>query len=254
MKQLMNYLQSPVNSTWLTDGHNNGIEIDLGWFEGDAGAPNVPVFSPGEGNVIETGNDVGGLGQYVVTGHGYDNDWDVYAVMAHFKTVSIRVFRGEVVGRDTQIARMGATGLSNGEHVHMYIVFLRKGTVFSWSLMKKENRANILNHVFQGSGQYARGLKPMPTDWVKPVEEFKLVEFDNATGKDGLFKFTQDAHILDYPHWTKGYRKGTYKAGETVAFEGSTVFDGHTWLYYTHADGGKRFVPIMKGSQFGVFA
>ena len=166
LPQLQNFLQSPANSTWLTPGHpNSASEIDLGFFIGET--PNQDIFAMGEAMIIETGNDKNGLGHYIVQGSSYDANWDVYGIMGHFVPGSITVSRGDIVGRTTKVANMGDSGNSNGPHVHLYLVFVPKGQGFSWDYATKEdNRAHALNHVFEAPGQYARGLKKMPSNWV----------------------------------------------------------------------------------------
>lgn len=76
----------------------------------------------------------------------------------------------------------------------------------------------------------------------KPSQDLSHLEL---TPQNGLFTFTQDSHVLDYPDYSRGTRLTTYTPGEQVEYEGWCRGDGHLWLYYSK-NGQTRFVAYSK--------
>lgn len=190
------------------------------------------VASYDYGEVIYCGwDDV--FGNIVMIYHPAIDKTTLYAHLDSFI-----VSKGQHVKAQQKIATVGNTGSVNGvgygDHLHIGI---QDGK--STNLYKYDNTWHDFDTFDYQSNIIQKEKSPM-------------ILFDTSNGKDGNFTFAQDAHVLSEPNWTTGTRLTTYKAGETVLFEGMTFADNHTWLFYTK-DGAKRYVPIQKGNPFGNF-
>lgn len=73
------------------------------------------VYATGDGVVIESGYNNGGLGNFVAIDHGYG----LQSIYGHLS--SMRVTKGQNVKRGDKIAFSGNTGTSSGPHLHYEI-------------------------------------------------------------------------------------------------------------------------------------
>jgi len=76
-----------------------------------------PIVSALDGEVVETGYNPSGFGNYVRIDHG-DGIETVYAHMEHD---SITVSKNEKIDKGEEIGEMGTTGSSTGEHLHFEV-------------------------------------------------------------------------------------------------------------------------------------
>ncbi len=90
----------------------------------------TPIFASNNGTVIIASNDPSAstYGKYIMIDHGGGK----YTVYAHCRKLLVKV--GDYVKKGTQIAEMGTTGRSTGNHLHFEV---REG----------KNRVNPLNYV-----------------------------------------------------------------------------------------------------------
>lgn len=73
---------------------------------------NSPIFSIGDGVVVETGYHYS-MGHYIYVAHG----GDMYSVYMHLASYSVS--NGQTVSRGSQIGKMGNSGFSTGTHLHL---------------------------------------------------------------------------------------------------------------------------------------
>lgn len=102
--------------------YHSGIDIP--------GAAGTKIFASNNGTVIKVVNDAteSTYGKYVMIDHG----GGVYTLYAHCRKLLVK--EGQYVTKGTQIAEMGTTGRSTGNHLHFEV---REG----------KNRVNPLNYV-----------------------------------------------------------------------------------------------------------
>lgn len=118
----------PVNYIAITNGYSaNHLALDLGWKDN----PNMEVFSCGDGYIedIYTSKDGGNVVKIK-----YDDGTS--SSFLHLKDNSIVVKVGNRVRMGEKVALMGATGLANGNHLHV-IIFNKNG-----------NRENPVKHLY----------------------------------------------------------------------------------------------------------
>ena len=111
----------PVNYIAITQPYipNKHYGLDLGWSR-NHGGPNQPVYAAADGLVVAIkDNDTSGKswGNYIKIQHA-DGSYTLYA---HLKTDSLKVTVGDSVVMGEQIACMGDTGDSKGNHLHFEI-------------------------------------------------------------------------------------------------------------------------------------
>lgn len=111
--------------------------IDLSGNKGES------IYVTGTGKVIEIGYNFFGYGTEIVVDHGFGYK----TRYAHLQRVLVK--EGDVLQRGQQIATMGNTGRSKGNHLH-------------YEVMYKNNRVNPLNYYNQDlkGEQYRAMVKP----------------------------------------------------------------------------------------------
>ena len=98
-------ISSQYGSRWGT--FHRGIDI--------AAPSGTPIYASASGTVIYSGFNTGGFGNFVMIDHG--NGYQTY--YAHNKSLNVKV--GQKVSKGQQIATVGSTGNSTGNHVHFEI-------------------------------------------------------------------------------------------------------------------------------------
>lgn len=98
--------------------------IDLSGNKGE------PIYSTGNGTVVEVRRNFFGYGREIVVDHGFGYK----TRYAHLQDMLVKV--GDVVKRGEQIATMGNTGKSKGVHLHYEVIY-------------RERRVNPLNYYNQ---------------------------------------------------------------------------------------------------------
>lgn len=112
----MNYFYYPVNIINIrqekTDSH---MGLDLGWDSRlDKNSFNQDIINPFRGEVIYIKYQ--NSGGYVV--QIYSKELNLTSEFGHLKKGSIKVKLHQIVGAGEVIAKMGATGKANGNHLH----------------------------------------------------------------------------------------------------------------------------------------
>lgn len=74
-----------------------------------------PIYAPKDGVVVETGNQPGGYGNFVILSHETDAGL-VYSLYAHMHKSEILV--GKIVKKGDVIGQVGMSGHTTGPHVH----------------------------------------------------------------------------------------------------------------------------------------
>ncbi|MFA6334957.1 MAG: M23 family metallopeptidase [Bacteroidales bacterium] len=82
-----------------------------------SGPVGEPIYSTGNGKVVEIGFDFFGYGNFIIVDHGFGYK----TRYAHLR--SSLVAMGRIVKRGEQIAVMGNTGRSSGPHVHYEVIY-----------------------------------------------------------------------------------------------------------------------------------
>lgn len=175
---MRDYFQSPVDKSWVNfNGHPNGDAMDLGW-RSEWNNKNQPVYMPADGTVIENAYYSDG-GNSLITKHDYNDQYDAWVGMMHFKDKAYGS-PGEFIKRGKKIANMGATGKSFGEHVHIRLSLVPKGTPFSWAKFN-QYRVNPYDYFFEFSHQDVLDLKKKPSKPFKPAKSKEVKEDGEIT-------------------------------------------------------------------------
>jgi murein DD-endopeptidase MepM/ murein hydrolase activator NlpD len=108
---------TPYSSIYKGDWHN-GIDI--------AAAYGAPIYSPGEGTVLATGNQDDycygrGFGRYVAVDDGAN-----HLVLWYAHLGKISVSPGDHIKKGDQIGTVGASGFETGTHLH-FSIFAESG-------------------------------------------------------------------------------------------------------------------------------
>lgn len=103
------YRIHPIRHTVI---FHEGIDI--------SGNPGEPVFVTGDGTVESVARNFFGYGNTVVIDHGFGYK----TRYAHLK--EILVTEGQHIVKGTQIATMGNSGLSTGNHLHYEVIYMGK--------------------------------------------------------------------------------------------------------------------------------
>jgi hypothetical protein len=127
----------PVRKIWVSaDYDDHGYNaLDLGWWDYDASMPedtgrNPRLYAMADGVVVSIVNshpdepDWNGYGNYIII--RYPNEGYV-SLFAHIKKDSFMVKVGDVVKQGQPVCRMGNSGYSYGNHLHLE---LSKGSSF----------------------------------------------------------------------------------------------------------------------------
>ena len=155
------YLRYPVNwvaiTTYFSSSH---LALDYGW-NSSKGGKNAPIYSVGDGKVIDIGKSTGtgNAGNYVWIKYELE-DYDILTRSAHLKDGSIKVKVGQKVTRGQQIANMGGT-FGYAEHLHHDVWKVPKGYKFNWNDRKKYS-VNPVDYLVlfedQSHGESAKGV------------------------------------------------------------------------------------------------
>ena len=142
MPLLPSVLEWPVRKVWVSaDYDDHGYKaLDLGWWDYDASMPedtgrNPRLYAMADGIVVQIVNshpddpDWNGYGNYIVIEYPSIGMWSLFA---HIKKDSFFVSVGDTVRQGDPVARMGNSGYSYGNHLHLevgYGHFVRHGGV-----------------------------------------------------------------------------------------------------------------------------
>ena len=112
----MNYFYYPVNIINIRQEKNDShMGLDLGWDSRlDKNSFNQDIINPFRGEVIYIKYQ--NSGGYVV--QIYSKELNLTSEFGHLKKGSIKVKLHQIVGAGEVIAKMGATGKCNGNHLH----------------------------------------------------------------------------------------------------------------------------------------
>lgn len=169
---MMDRLVYPLRRIWISAGpYDHGYNADdLGWWDPvpsdpDNSGRNPYVYAMASGVVTQIVNshpddpDWEGYGNYIVISYPSLNMWSLFA---HIKKNSFLVKVGDKVSQLQPVARMGNSGYSYGNHVHMevgYGSFVRHGGVdpttvtyaTDWHIVDSdtEKEYNILHMVIE---------------------------------------------------------------------------------------------------------
>lgn len=102
-----------VNGKWQSKPH---IGLDIAGAFNASNAPDIYPIYPGE--VFVKKSTSGGLGNFIVLKHTAGGE-TIYSVYGHMAKVYVN--KGDVLGYNDKIGRMGKTGNSTGIHLHLEI-------------------------------------------------------------------------------------------------------------------------------------
>ena len=160
-----------------TDSH---MGLDLGWDSRlDKNSFNQDIINPFKGEVIYIKYQT--TGGYVV--QIYSKELGLTSEFGHLKKGSIKVKLHQIVGTGEVIAKMGATGKSNGNHLHYG---LYKGKL---DYKKKKNFLDPLKYLVRYPNQTISGysldkLKIIQAKIVRNVPSEPLLVHDEKNFKD----------------------------------------------------------------------
>lgn len=105
--------------------HDPNYVSDMVHWGIDFAAPlNTEIRVTSDGEVVRTGSDPDGFGNYVVVYQGKNADGDrFYYIYAHMNSISVS--QGQMVTEGTQLGLSGSTGFSTGPHLHYECRVLR---------------------------------------------------------------------------------------------------------------------------------
>lgn len=106
----------------------------------DYAAPaGTPIYAAADGYVTYAGWNSGGYGNYVLIYHGQMSDGNTYSTLYAHMLETPCVTAGQYVTRGTQIGKVGNTGRSQGNHLHLE---LWQGSNIHNSVANKATRIN----------------------------------------------------------------------------------------------------------------
>lgn len=123
-------LKAPVRKMWISkDWKGHGYNaIDCGWFDADPSMPddtgrNPLLYAMGEGTVLSVDNSKSDTPDYKTYGNTIVIRYDCgyTSLYAHIKKDSFLVKAGDRVGELQPVCRMGNSGNSYGNHLHLEI-------------------------------------------------------------------------------------------------------------------------------------
>ena len=109
-----------------------------------AAASGTPIYAVADGYVTYAGWNSGGYGNYVLIYHGEMSDGNTYSTLYAHMVETPSVKAGQYVTRGTQIGKVGTTGRSTGNHLHLE---LWQGSNINNSVANKATRINPASHV-----------------------------------------------------------------------------------------------------------
>jgi Membrane proteins related to metalloendopeptidases len=116
-----------------------------------AGKRGEPIYAVGNGKIVEVGFNFFGYGNEIVIDHGFGYK----TRYAHLDKIFVK--EGDVVERGDEIAALGNTGKSTGDHLHYEVIY-------------RDRRVNPLNYY----NQDIKGEEFMAM--VKPIDREKLLD------------------------------------------------------------------------------
>ena len=171
---MKDYAQSPSNRGRLNKaGHTDGSAIDIGW-RLNPNNPNQPAYSLTDAKVFDVAYISDG-GNVIVAGASYDDKYDMWWSVQHLQKLP-NVKKGDLLKQGQQFGNMGNTGKSNGEHFHVRVSLVPKGSKFSWATFNSY-RVDPVNYVFAYAHQDVIDLKKKPAKpFIKIESKGDLIE------------------------------------------------------------------------------
>lgn len=216
----------PVQDGGITKYYNSTSHrgVDFGWIN----TRNCVIYAWQEGTVVqaEHSNTGGDRGEYCVIEHTYENTkrWSAYL---HLQTNSLRVKVGDTVKMGEVIGNRGNTGLSNGDHLHLYLSSeVNKNIPYSYQTMKSNCNTDPLKWLYIDKelntclGQNLKDfpLLPEEIEYPQPVErdetkhqvdihhKNKWLRLRNAPDGDIYDKWcTNGIYSVYAEEWKSGY-------------------------------------------------
>lgn len=102
-------------------------------------ASGTPIYAAADGYVTAAGWNSGGYGNYVLIYHGKMSDGNTYTTLYAHMVETPSVSAGQYVKRGDQIGKVGTTGNSQGNHLHLE---LWQGSNVNNSVANKATRIN----------------------------------------------------------------------------------------------------------------
>lgn len=156
----------PIWSGWLSQpfssGHNG---IDIGFMNKDGYYGHLPVRTYMPGTVVQSSNNDGKGGVYVVVKHMLDNGNCQFSAYWHLIKNS-QVAIGTVLAHGDKIGIRDSTGISSGTHLHFMLTCELPGnTSYSWNTLM----INVINpipylHYIDGDNIECPGISPYPKE------------------------------------------------------------------------------------------
>ena len=223
MPSAPNVLLYPLRKIWISaDCEDHGYPADdLGWWDSDPAMPNdsgrnAQLYAMANGVVTQVVNshpddpDWEGYGNYLVIEYPLLNMWSLFA---HIKKDSFLVKVGDLVQQGEPVARMGNSGYSYGNHLHLevgYGHFVRHGGVDPTKVVYATEW-----HVVDEDTEGEYNIKRMI---ITPVDKDVTVNQVNVFGTDlRIRKAPVDGEVVGFAPIGYYNYNGTYEG------------DGYTW-------------------------
>lgn len=161
MQTQKDYLCLPANQTWISAGYaTTHTAEDYGWLSKNPASKNQSLVALSDAEVVSV-FWAGDGGNVVVIGwEAAENTW--YAEYQHCLDNSVLAV-GSVVKQFDEVSKMGNTGKSNGEHVHLVLIKAPKGSAYNNSLLRKYRvKPSDYLYVFPGQEFIGEEVKPKP--------------------------------------------------------------------------------------------
>ncbi len=115
---------------------HNGVDLPA--------ASGTPIYAAADGYVTAAGWNSGGYGNYVLIYHGKMPDGNTYSTLYAHMVETPCVSAGQYVKRGNKIGKVGTTGNSQGNHLHLE---LWQGSNVNNSVANKATRINPANYI-----------------------------------------------------------------------------------------------------------
>ena len=213
--------------------------LDIGWYAMNK----CPVLAWQDGFVVDSGYG-SEVGNYIVIEHTYSDGkrWTGYIHLAD--TPSLKKGDKVTLGKQMGNARRGNTGVSNGEHLHIYLTSIVPiKTLYSWNTMLEKSIdpkpylywSKEFNTKFISSA-WTKELKKI----VYPTPIARNIWAHQIEVKSDTRRLRQSAS-LSASAYDEYCTKGIYNAKELVKA------DGYTWALIDEIDGNKFWTAVMDG-------
>ena len=189
-------MRCPVNYISITQEYGTHKGVDFGWY--DKNHHNQWIYAAQDGVVIYNRHQIsGGYVIHIKHDNGYVSEY------GHLLKNSQQVHEGDHVTKGQKIAKMGASGLVTGEHLHFG---LYHGSYIDYK--KKKNFVNPLNYlncyVNQKENDKSKGkMKHTKIAYNIPSEPLNIRK-DNCHGKIVGYIYNGDEveyHGLNLEGW-----------------------------------------------------